>query len=107
MTFLLQTSQTVRILYAKYLEKQIELADIKIKLMKRKLQEMELEIKRGTFRKLDLEIQKLEREVSNSVHTVTITAIQCFNHCCFCSLYSRIQVTKRNDWQINLRWCRH
>ncbi|XP_073338375.1 uncharacterized protein [Pagrus major] len=57
------TSQTVR-LYAKHLERQIELADVKIKLKKRKLQEMELdlEIKRRTLRKLDLEIQKLERE---------------------------------------------
>ena len=49
-------------------------------LKKKKLQEMELdlEIKHWTLRKLDLEIQKLEREVSISVHTVTITAIQCF-----------------------------
>ncbi|KAI7799583.1 putative zinc finger and SCAN domain-containing protein 20-like [Triplophysa rosa] len=58
------TSQTVRTLYAKHLERQIELADIKITLKKRKLQEMELdlEIKRRTLRKLDLEIQKLQRE---------------------------------------------
>ena len=62
---------------------------------------MELEIKRGTLRKLDLEIQKLEREISISVHTVTITAIQCFNLCCFCSLYSRIHATMRNYCQIN------
>ena len=76
-----------------------ELADAKNKLKKRKLQEkeLELEIKRWTLRKLDPEIQKLEREVSISVHTVTITAIQCFDLCCFCSLYSRIQATKRND----------
>ncbi|KAK0131304.1 hypothetical protein N1851_033990 [Merluccius polli] len=69
----LETSQTVRTLYAKHLERQIELADVTITLKKRKLQEMELdlEIKRRTFRKLDLEIQKLEREVSISVHTVT------------------------------------
>ena len=78
MTFLLQTSQTVRKLYAKHLEKQIELADIKIKLKKRKLQEMELELEfnRQTLRRLDLEIKKLERGVNISVHTVTITAIQ-------------------------------
>ncbi|KAI7796082.1 hypothetical protein IRJ41_013654 [Triplophysa rosa] len=58
------TSQTVRTLYAKHLERQIELADVKITLKKRKLQEMELdlEIKRRTLRKLDLEIQKLQRE---------------------------------------------
>ena len=51
-------------------------------------------------KKLDLEIQKLEREVSISVHTVIISAVQCFNLCCFCSLYSRIQATKKNDCQI-------
>ena len=62
--------------------------------------ELDLEIKHGTLRKLDLEIQKLEREVSILVHTVTITAVQCFNLCCFCSLYSRIQATKTNDCQI-------
>ncbi|KAG8009744.1 hypothetical protein GBF38_010554, partial [Nibea albiflora] len=64
------TSQTVRTLYAKHLEKQIELADVKIRLKKRRLQEMELdlEIKRRTLRKLDLEIQKLE-EVSLLMHT--------------------------------------
>ncbi|KAM8771854.1 uncharacterized protein AB9X84_005780 [Acanthopagrus schlegelii] len=51
-------------LYAKHLEKQIELADVKFKLKQRKIQEMEqdLEIKCRTLRKLDLEIQKLERE---------------------------------------------
>ncbi|KAK0148508.1 hypothetical protein N1851_011163 [Merluccius polli] len=63
-SILSQTSHTVRTLYAKHLERQIELADVKITLKKRKLQEMELdlEIKRRTLRKLDLEIQKLERE---------------------------------------------
>ena len=35
--------------------------------------ELDTEIKRKTLRKLDLEIKKLEREVSMSVHTVTIT----------------------------------
>ncbi|KAG7999379.1 hypothetical protein GBF38_000419, partial [Nibea albiflora] len=66
----LETSQTVRTLYAKHLEKQIELADVKIRLKKRRLQEMELdlEIKRRTLRKPDLEIQKLE-EVSLLMHT--------------------------------------
>ena len=41
-----------------------ELADIKIRLKNRELQEMELdlEIKRRTLRKLDLEIQKLEEK---------------------------------------------
>ena len=45
-----------------------DLADVKIKLKRRKIQEMELdlEIKRWTLRKLDLEIPKLEREVSSS-----------------------------------------
>ena len=35
--------------------------------------ELDTEIKHKTLRKLDLEIEKLEREVSMSVHTVTIT----------------------------------
>ena len=85
----------MRRLYTKHLQKQIELADVKIALKKRKLQAMELdiEIKRRTLRKLDLEIEKLE-VVSISVHTVTITAIQCFNCCYFCSLYSRFQADK-------------
>lgn len=42
-------------------------------------------IKCCTLRKLDLEIQKLEREVNISVFTVTITAMQCLN-ICICSL---------------------
>ncbi|KAL7388921.1 hypothetical protein ABVT39_023412 [Epinephelus coioides] len=54
----------VRALYGKHLERQIELAEVKIQVEKRKLQEMELdlEIKRRTLVKLDLEIQKLESE---------------------------------------------
>ena len=63
----LQNSQTVRCLYTKHLERQIELADVKIKVHKKKLQDLDLdmEIKRKTLRKLDLEILKLEREVSD------------------------------------------
>ncbi|XP_050964044.1 uncharacterized protein LOC127164249 isoform X2 [Labeo rohita] len=58
-------SQTVRPLYTMHLKRQIELAEVKIKVNKRKLQDMdtETEIKRKTLRKLDLEIQKLEREL--------------------------------------------
>ncbi|RXN04041.1 nuclease HARBI1 [Labeo rohita] len=58
-------SQTVRPLYTTHLKRQIDLAEVKIKVNKRKLQDMdtETEIKRKTLRKLDLEIQKLEREV--------------------------------------------
>ena len=55
--------------------------------------ELDLEMKRRTLRKLDLEIQKLEREVSISVHTVTITVIQFINISNFYSLYSRFQTT--------------
>ncbi|KAK2896335.1 hypothetical protein Q8A67_010823 [Cirrhinus molitorella] len=58
-------SQTVRHVYTTHLKRQIELAEVKIKLKKTKLQDMELdmEIKRKTLKKLDLEIQKLEREL--------------------------------------------
>ncbi|XP_050964045.1 uncharacterized protein LOC127164249 isoform X3 [Labeo rohita] len=61
----LENSQTVRPLYTMHLKRQIELAEVKIKVNKRKLQDMdtETEIKRKTLRKLDLEIQKLEREL--------------------------------------------
>ncbi|XP_073695113.1 uncharacterized protein [Garra rufa] len=63
----LENSQTVRPLYTTHLKRQIELAELKIKVNKRKLQDMdtEMEIKRKTLRKLDLEIQKLERELSD------------------------------------------
>ena len=48
---------------------------MKIQVKKRELKDMELDsqMKHKTLRKLDLEIEKLEREVSMSVHTVTIT----------------------------------
>lgn len=61
-----QNSHTSRQLYATHLKRQIELADVQIRYKKRKMQDMNLktEIKRGTLRKLDLEIKKLEREVS-------------------------------------------
>ncbi|CAJ1048440.1 hypothetical protein GBF38_000419%2C partial [Xyrichtys novacula] len=61
-------SQTVQALYAQHLQKQITLADVKIQLKSRKLQETELdlEIKRRTLMKLDLEIQKLEQELPNN-----------------------------------------
>ncbi|RXN33974.1 C-type lectin domain family 10 member A [Labeo rohita] len=60
-------SQTVRPLYTTHLKRQIDLAEVKIKVNKRKLQDMdtETEIKRKTLRKLDLEIQKLERELQD------------------------------------------
>ncbi|XP_073700107.1 uncharacterized protein [Garra rufa] len=63
----LENSQTVRPLYTTHLKRQIELAEVKIKVNKRKLQDMdpEMEIKRKTLRKLNLEIQKLERELSD------------------------------------------
>ena len=48
--------------------------------------ELDLDIKKRTLRKLDLEIQKLEA-VSISVHTVTITAIQFLHLCDVCSLF--------------------
>lgn len=62
-----QSSQTVRYLYTTHLKRQIELTEVKIDVNKRKLQDMDLEmqIKRNTLRKLELEIQKLEREVSD------------------------------------------
>jgi len=62
-----QNSQTVRYLYTMHLKTQIELSEVKIDVNKRKLQDMDLEmqIKRKTMRKLELEIQKLEREVSD------------------------------------------
>ncbi len=47
--------------------------------------ELDLEIRRRALRKLDLEIQKLEREVSISVHIITITVIQRINIYYFCS----------------------
>ncbi|KAK2892522.1 hypothetical protein QQF64_035775 [Cirrhinus molitorella] len=60
-------SQTVRPLYIMHLKRQIELAEVKIEVNKRKLKDIdpELEIKRKTLRKLDLEIQKLERDLSD------------------------------------------
>ncbi|XP_073695106.1 uncharacterized protein [Garra rufa] len=63
----LENSQTVRPLYTMHLKRQIELAELEIKVNKRKLQDMEpdMEIKRKTLRKLDLEIQKLERELTD------------------------------------------
>ncbi|CAJ1081765.1 uncharacterized protein LOC128515993 isoform X3 [Xyrichtys novacula] len=83
----LPNSQTVRALYAQYLQKQIALADVKIQLKSRKLQETELDlgIKRRTLRKLDLEIQKLEREVSISVHAIPVACFygQSINICTF------------------------
>ncbi|KAA0721341.1 hypothetical protein E1301_Tti019759 [Triplophysa tibetana] len=68
MEFYEETSQTVKRLNAKHLERQIEMADVKITLKKRKLQEMELdlEIKHRTLQKLVLEIQKLQREDPNN-----------------------------------------
>lgn len=67
MISVLQTSQTVRCLYTRHLKRQIELAEVKIRLNKKKLQEVDLDmaIKQRTLRKLDLEIQKLEREVGD------------------------------------------
>ncbi|XP_077060455.1 uncharacterized protein LOC143712138 [Siphateles boraxobius] len=58
-------SQTVIYLYTTHLKRQIELTEVKIFVNKRKLQDMDLEmqIKRKTLRKLELEIQKLEREL--------------------------------------------
>lgn len=82
-----QNSHTIWQLYATHLKRQIELADVQIRYKKRKMQDMYLktEIKRGTLRKLDLEIKKLEREVSYAFNgepfnahcmlTVTINAL--------------------------------
>ncbi|KAM9500933.1 uncharacterized protein Hap1MRO34_006915 isoform 1-T1 [Clarias gariepinus] len=60
-------SQTVRYLYTTHLKRQIELSEVKIDVNKRKLQYMDLDmqIKRKTLRKLELEIQKLQTEVSD------------------------------------------
>lgn len=62
-----QNSQTVRYLYTTHLKRQIELSEVKIDVNKRKLQDMDLDmqIKRKTLRKLELEIQKLQTEVSD------------------------------------------
>ena len=62
-----QNSQTVRYLYTTHLKRQIELTEVKIDVNQRKLQDVDLEmqIKRKTLRKLELEIQNLEREVSD------------------------------------------
>lgn len=48
------------------MRRQIELAELKIKYKKRKMEDLALEseIKRRTLRKLDLEIKKLEQEAS-------------------------------------------
>ncbi|XP_028321114.1 uncharacterized protein LOC114474792 isoform X2 [Gouania willdenowi] len=64
--------QTIKSLYRTHLLKQIELADVKIQYQKRKLQELELdlEIKRKTSKKLDLETQKLQCEVTG--HQINI-----------------------------------
>lgn len=53
---------------------------MKIKYHKETLQDFDLnmEIKRKTLRKIDLEIQKLEREISDYfMHTVSMTMTQC------------------------------
>ena len=76
----LQNSQAIRQLYAKHLQRQIQLADVDIQLKKKKIQDLTLEseIKRRTMRKLDLEIKKLEREVSyafNAHCMLTVTQI--------------------------------
>ena len=62
----LQNSQAIRQLYATHLQRQIKLADVQIQCKKKKMEHMALdaEIKRRTITKLDLEIKKLEREVS-------------------------------------------
>lgn len=56
----LQNPQTVRRLYGVNLQKQAELAEVKIKCQKRKLEDMDLDrqIKKKTLRKLELEIKK-------------------------------------------------
>ena len=69
MTFLiilLQNSQTIRVLYAKHLQKQVELAEVKIQREKRNLEviDLDIEIKKRKLRILDIEIENLEREVS-------------------------------------------
>lgn len=66
------------------------MAEIKIEENKRKLQVMDVEmgIKHKTLRKLDLEMQKLKREVIISVHTVTMTVTRCMNDNYFFSLPS-------------------
>ncbi len=67
----LQNSQAIRQLYANHLQRQIQLADIEIDYKKQKMENLalEAEIKRRTIRKVDLEIKKLEREVSYVFNT--------------------------------------
>lgn len=76
----LQNSQAIRQLYATHLKRQIQLADLDIEYKRRQMADLSVEskIKRRKLRKLNLEIKKLEREVSFtfSVHcmlTVTQT----------------------------------
>ncbi|XP_075890913.1 uncharacterized protein LOC142893852 isoform X3 [Nelusetta ayraudi] len=63
-----ENSQVIRQLHAQHLQRQIQLADLGIQYKKRKIEDLllESEIKRKTIRKLDLEIKKLEREVSHA-----------------------------------------
>lgn len=69
----LQNSQTVGHLYTAHLKRRIELAEIKIEVKKAKLQDMVLDIEiKG--KKLDMEMQKLEREVSEFKS-------QCYHDC--------------------------
>ena len=77
----LQTSQTVRCLYTQHLKKQIELADAKIAVNKRRLQDLDLDvqIKNKKLRKLDLEIKKLEKEVNYFNPHFCISVKQCIH----------------------------
>ncbi|XP_074538431.1 uncharacterized protein LOC141799884 [Halichoeres trimaculatus] len=57
-------AQTIRVLYAKHLQKQVELAGLKIQREKRNLEaiDLDIEIKKRKLKILDMEIQKFERE---------------------------------------------
>ncbi|KAA0713558.1 hypothetical protein E1301_Tti019995 [Triplophysa tibetana] len=65
-----ESSQAIRKLYGNHLRRQIELADIDIQYKKKQMENLALEseIKKRTIRKLDLEIKKLERELTLDRH---------------------------------------
>ena len=62
----LYSTHYIYFLYTQHLKKQIELADAKIAVNKRRLEDLDLDvqIKNKKLRKLDLEINKLEKEAN-------------------------------------------